>query len=46
MPAPQRSDDVIGLAPPVHVYPVASPGQPVTDGSVAHAGAAEAAPQQ
>ena len=45
MAAPQRSVDVIGFAPPVHVYPVATPGQPVTDGSAAQAGAAAALQQ-
>ena len=33
MAFPQRSVEVIGFALPVHVYPVATPGQPVTDGS-------------
>ena len=33
MAFPQSRVDVIGFALPVHVYPVATPGQPVTDGS-------------
>ena len=36
MADPHRSDEVIGLAPPVQVYPVESPGQPVTVGSALH----------
>ena len=46
MALPQRSVDVIGFALPVHVYPVATPGQPVTDGSGMHGEAGGAGLQQ